>query len=277
MQKHTLSTIQGWLNSLNSLGANLADTVGNRVPKPFPGNTYPTRVAWKFEFEGNLRVRHHLSYIGKPCAYRATQAQQILKGIKTCNALHSAWAVEFDQAGIVAYKYYGNGTTSHVNAYFAYHPQGGAVDPIGAFTKPIYIKRIGKFPTYSHQKKISADQVESYYRWWSTHFDPSAKLKRPRKKAVAKSAPDPIPAPDLEYLNVIAQPLDFAYEPQQPDLEVIRRFVEWADGTTEPPLASPTPRPTDNNFVRLNGAAWYFNSATVRYDIPTQSFQRREF
>jgi hypothetical protein len=185
----------------------------DRPPKPFAKT--PTRVAWSIEANfgtqdyaipdgrGGMQLNpgtskiEKLSYVGKPCRYRAIEAMKFIQKVSTQGRLLSSFQCEFDRADLVAY------LSSHAgfgscDAYFAYHPQGGDANPILAFSKPVYLKVIGKFPTYSHQKRLSQEQIDQFYAWFSETFD-QAKLKRPRKKS-QKAAFEPAP----QTLNQVA-------------------------------------------------------------------------
>ena len=178
-----------------------------RRPMPFPGDT-PTRVAWdvsvtrfvaikvdKFPHpahpgqivsrsRGIYHPEERHRYCGKPSRYRAQELYRLLAQPKLI--IKDLRIVEFDKGGIIAWERYDRMQDARILAgvsevYSAYHPQRPTGFSIcGAFSRPVFIKRIGRFPTYSFQTKLSQEKVDAFYAWYEATF--GAKLRRPRQK-----------------------------------------------------------------------------------------------
>jgi len=178
-----------------------------RRPRPFPGH-WPSRVAWDIvvarylgrhivnkphphdpsvmvpqwqeRYEKPLRLR----YCGKPSQYRAMGLYKLLSTPRL--RILKLQIVEFDVAGIFAWERLHYRRDAKVvfgvsQVYSAYHPQAPTGFSIaGAFSRPIFVKRIGRFPTYSFQQKISAEKVDSFYSWYEATF--GSRLRRPKQK-----------------------------------------------------------------------------------------------
>ena len=178
-----------------------------RRPMPFPADT-PTRVAWdvsvrrfvttKIEKVPNphsptgftnhpklvYRPEERHRYCGKPSLYRAQELYRLLAQPRLL--IQSLKIVEFDKGGIIAWERFDRARDGRIIAgasevYSAYHPQRPTGFSIcGAFSRPVFIKRIGRFPTYSFQTKLSQEKVDAFYAWYEATF--GAKLRRPRQK-----------------------------------------------------------------------------------------------
>jgi hypothetical protein len=181
-----------------------------RRPRPFPGH-WPTRIAWDITLKPHLGIRvikqyhpHEPSllinikkvaiwgqpvryrYCGKPSLYRV---REVLSALAQNGAqILDFWAMEFDAGGVLGYEIQGHGLnqvafapTAYDRAYSAYHPQGATVFSIlGAWSRPVYLKRIGRFPTYSLHQRLSAEKVDAFYNWFEKSFE--KRLRRPKQK-----------------------------------------------------------------------------------------------
>lgn len=199
------------LEQLRNLVHSMPVLTARREPHPFPGKKAPTRIAWHIEADfgrspqprrdaqGRIYMTpkidrwERLKYVGKPCRYRALEALSLFRRAQKDARAIGMWQCEFDADGLIAYEIYNSCQPIFCDAYFAYHPQGGTVNPMAAFGQKVYVKPIGKFPTYSQQKKLSQEQVDQFYTWWQAHFE-KRKLRRPRQKSV-QAAPIPKVAP----------------------------------------------------------------------------------
>lgn len=176
-----------------------------RLPQPFPGRRNPTRLAWGYsgvimplkELDHSLSIElgrpvykntsttpipFAIHYNGKPNAYRCREFQKFALGLGAKNLkFHENWIIEYDLGGVLAIqqfdgKQWRNQSTS---AYFAYHPQDAAGDIVGAFLKPLHMKRLGRLPLYSHTKTLSLDKIDQYYSWFEQTF--KKRLRRPKQ------------------------------------------------------------------------------------------------
>ena len=171
--------------------------VMDRRPMPMPGRKWPTHVAWLIQLgdrhvhdDGHGHLSHKssnvrtLSYVGKPCLYRALQARKFLKQLQGPNTiLLRMWQAEFDRAGLVAYKLVPSKTPVSCAAFYAYHPHSTQVDVVEAFSKPVFVKYIGGMRVYSQKKKLAQEAVDAYYEWYQQNF--KRRLRRPKPVASA--------------------------------------------------------------------------------------------
>ena len=161
------------------------------LPAPFPGNRYPTHVAWEAVWrtydDFKAPEKRFLSYCGKPNIYRANECQNAITSKSGPWELIAWWQAEFDCTGLIARSLLNAGSTFSPQ-YFAYHPQCGNFETIVTnLLRPVFIKRIGQLPTYSSQKKLSQEQIDRYYAWFEATF--VKKLKRPRKAPTSGTTP----------------------------------------------------------------------------------------
>lgn len=183
-------------------------TTTNRLPHAFAGRTTPTRVAWRIvqgycvkpvvvaenPNSGTPQHVQHIptrfkvyQYCGKPNRYRALQALRLLASRR----LFASWQLEFDAAGVLAWRSSAVGrkkTGGTTMAYLAYHPHSATADVIAEFAKPTWVKRIGKLGVYSHAKKLSVEKLDAYYEWFEKSF--AKKLKRPKQTPMEVESAD---------------------------------------------------------------------------------------
>ena len=177
-----------------------------RPPKPFPGRSNPTRLAWnvilgfggakvydpgKSAQEGkdaftftNLDFKRY-TYIGKPNRYRCLELSRAIRRART----RTGFILEFDKHGPVSFSEFNGaqGVADSTPSYYAYHPQDSP-DILLAFSKQIHMKRIGGLPIYSHIRKLSQDRVDQYYAWFEKSF--RKRLRRPKQAGmILESAP----------------------------------------------------------------------------------------
>lgn len=178
-----------------------------RPPRPFPG-VWPTRVCWDITlatykgrklvnkphpndpsislpiWEEQFEKPRRFRYCGKPNRYRSLGMYRLLSQPRVL--IKSLQIVEFDADGVFAWERLHRHRENKVvfgisPIYSAYHPQAPTGFSIaGAFSKQIFIKKIGRFPTYSFQQKIGADKVEAFYSWYEATF--GKRLRRPKQK-----------------------------------------------------------------------------------------------
>jgi hypothetical protein len=204
-----------------------------RRPRPFPGR-WPTRIAWDATIRPYLHTRiikqfHpnepsllvnvkktaiygpavRLRYCGKPNLYRAKELLSLLQ--QSQSKILDFWALEFDAGGLLGYELGGARDIGNMpplaydKAYSAYHPQASTVFSIlGAWSRRVYLKRIGRFPTYSLHQKLSQEKVEAFYQWFEKSFE--KRLRRPKQKPMLVEIGGPLEA--QENTPPVAQAID---------------------------------------------------------------------
>lgn len=176
----------------------------NSPPKPFPGRRTPTRIGWRVDtrtyklqaIKGKIQPvadkNFTSTYFGKPCKYRALELLQKMTEInrKPRIQILRYWTAEFDKSGVIAWRQWGyDKEVSQWNgaSYFAYHPQVTSFTDCGApWLKPVFVKRIGGLSVYSHQKKLSMDQIDKFYGWYEATF--KKKLRRPKSQPLMQGS-----------------------------------------------------------------------------------------
>jgi len=193
----TISRINRLLEESQLTGAPLKAV----PPHPYPGKRFPTRVAFRFfaqrakavmQPDGHMKteiVNVEFEYVGKPNKLRAEQANAFIR--KWGPYIRQHIEVEYDQAGLIAYKWRHLGA-DHTSVmvsprYYVYHPQANStLSILEGFRHEQFMKRLGGFSVYSFQKKLPIEQVDNFYGWYKQVF--GKQLRRPKGKPLAQSS-----------------------------------------------------------------------------------------